>query len=112
MEAELNKLGKIEVNKHSKSTMLGIVMGLISVGIIVLGLIMSIKNYLEINFLVGGIILCVTGLTLLIVMTFIIIKISKKEIETFEIKFEKSIRALEDYRRIAKELRGVGDGSN
>lgn len=112
MESELNKLGKLETDKHSKSTIIGIITGIIGIGMTIFGILMAIKNYLEVNLLVGGIMLCVTGLTLLIVMTFLIIKISKREIEVFDIKFQKSQKAVEDYCKIAKELLGGKDGRN
>ena len=112
MESELNKIGKLEINKHSKSTIFGIVLGMMSLLIIILGLIMSIKRYVEINFLIGGIMLCVTGLVLLGVMTFYMIKLSKKEKDVFKERFEKSSKLLENYCKIAKELRGVRDRRN
>lgn len=112
MESELNKIGKLEINKHSKSTIFGIVFGMISLLMIVLGLIISIKNYEEVNLLISGIMLCVTGLVMLGVMTFYMIKLSKKEKDVFKERFEKSSKLLENYCKIAKELRGVGDGRN
>jgi len=112
MESELNKIGKLEINKHSKSTAFGIVLGIISLSMIVLGLIMSIKNYVEINLFIGGIMLCITGITLLSLMTFYMIKLSKKEKDVFKERLEKSSKLLENYCKIAKELRGVDDGRN
>ena len=60
MEERLNEQAKIEKHKHSKTTSIGLCLGVIGVGLITLGLLACLKVIMFVS-LIGGILLAVSG---------------------------------------------------
>lgn len=85
IEENLNKLGKLERNKNSKITALGLIMGLLSIALISIGIYVCIRNKTIVNFNIG-ICLCIFGLLLLILELVILPKFVSREIKKYEIK--------------------------
>lgn len=83
MENKLNEIGRLEKNKHSKSTLLGICVGLGITALLILGIHLIIENLT--NWLMYvGIAISIVSTVCLIVLWKICLSIAKKESAHFE----------------------------
>lgn len=81
MENNLNKIGKIEKNRHSKSTIWGLIFGLLLIGFTFLSIsLFKVRTILNYIFAIASVCLAIT---LLLLSIFLIPKIYKKEKKIF-----------------------------
>lgn len=83
MEENVNKIAKLEKQKHSKSTTLGLSTGLLCLAFIVLGAYLVLKTQTAIN-MIFGIISIVVGITIGILTIIFTTEITKKENKQFD----------------------------
>lgn len=105
MEERLNEQAKIEKHKHSKTTSIGLCLGVIGVGLITLGLLACLKVIMFVS-LIGGILLAVSGLVFVAVSLIILPKIYKKEKIIYEEKNDQLSTELENIFDRVKTLAG------
>lgn len=83
MEENVNKLAKTEKNKHSKSTIFGLIFGPLCLAFVLFGAYLVLKVQTPLG-LIFGVVSIILGIAVGIVTTIVSIEISKKEKITFE----------------------------
>ena len=103
MESCLNRIGRLESTKHSRSTILGLALGIFSLAMCGLGLwlIISIATTLSIIF---GAIAVAVGVALLVLTTLLSVRLFKRERGDFEDKKAKLDGELESICSKAEQL--------
>ena len=106
MESDLNKKGRLEKRKHSKSTSLGLILGIVAV-ICFIGGIASFINLSKVLGVVLGCGLLVIGSVILFSEVFLLKHIINTENIKFNTMCAKVDQTINDYCIMAKQLREV-----
>lgn len=108
LDHDINLLGKLEKNKHSKTTIWGIVLGLIG-GVFCTASVMSfikLEMYLSIIF---GVLFALFAISIFVVMTIVLLRLAKKEKVVYNTKVQICQNNIEQYCQKAKLLVGEND---
>ena len=108
MECELNKKARLEKRKNSKSTTLGLILGLLGGGLIACSIWCFINLSLILGCVLGGV-LAFLGIGVLIGEAFILKRFIKKENEKFNAIINMCENLIEGYCKQAISLKEVQD---
>lgn len=108
MECDINKKGRLERNKHSKSTAFGIILGLLGCGSIA-GLILSILYFSFVTSIVCSCLFSILALGSFITLTIYLVKNIKKENIDYIEKNNQYEQSIHDYCEKARQLIGASD---
>ncbi|MBP3619892.1 MAG: hypothetical protein J6J24_04450 [Clostridia bacterium] len=111
LEENLNNSARNERLKHSKTTALALVFGPIGLALITLGLLFFL-NVLPVLGLAGGIVMSIVGLTLIVIGSIFLPKLSKKEKQIFQDKQTNLNRELIKICNKVQSLVGGEDGKD
>ena len=108
MECDINKKGRLEKHKHSKSTTLGIVLGIGGI-LLIIGAVACWLNLSLILGIVLASILAIVGLMCFVVEWVVLKKIIRSENNRFEIENTKLINLINECCKQARILIGAKD---
>lgn len=109
LEIELNNIGKLEKNKHSKSMALGLTIGVFSLFIIFVGIYLLLGASILIS-KIGFLIMIIIGLLSLASELIFLPKLIKKENRDFEVKNKEANHRLEKIFDKIKTIKGDKNG--
>ncbi len=109
LENDINKKGRLERNKHSKSLALGLSLGLTTVAFIILA-VLSFLDMVVLNTIFWGCLFSILALSLAIFIPIIIIKTYRKEKIYYVRQIKAYDKAILEHCKIAKELTGENNG--
>lgn len=111
LDEQLNNIAKLEKHKHSQSTTLGLIQGLLSLMLLFLGIMICVKSQDIHRLLVGILIIILTAVLIFLQIVFLKTLI-KNENQRFNKEYEKLNSELHELCKKAKLLLGEKDEQN
>lgn len=108
VEDNLNEIAKLERNKHSKTTGLGLFLGFITLVLLALGIYLIVTNISTLN-LIFGITLTISSIVSCVLELIFLPKLFKKESLTFNSKVLQLNKQIEDIENKSTLLLGGKD---
>ncbi len=107
LEKNLNELNHLEETKHAKSTVLGLITGMVGLGVAAGSIILAVR-YFSVLTVISGVIGTLFGLATAILCGLCVMKVRKREEEVYSAKASKLKKEIESVCSEAQSLQENG----